>query len=122
MKYQFVLLLILLLIIGCTKQFIVEPEKFDVKYYAKYSSSAGTRILDITYTVENGEIISCQGTYTTDMTDGKNVKECNLEALTAKDYTVYNVPLELITTIPEDQKMSGEVRQGPGSYKWEIIK
>ena len=135
MKYFFILLLTLILISGCSQKGIYSQpvlndtvqngtsllsattELFTVKYYASHSSGGGTRTLNITYTVKNGEIVSCDGTYIADMTDGKNSSVCEVEKMKTKQY---NVPLELITTLSQDTK-SGEVRDGSSWYTWEII-
>ncbi len=107
------------MISGCSQQ-IAKPsitKTFQVKYNASYSSSAGTRTLDITYTVKNGEIIDCKGNYVMAMTSGTTTYKCELEKLKAKEY---NVPLELITEFSEDKKIE-EIRKGPGEYRWEIL-
>ena len=103
-----------------------EPtQNFKVDYYAEYSSSAGDRMLSITYSVREGVIVSCEGTYSfppssEQMSAGmfeNNVEQCNIQKLENNEY---NVPLELITSISEDQKRSDEVRDGSSMYKYQI--
>ena len=112
--------LLLLLIIGCSKQ-QTTPNSFIVKYYASYSSSGGTRILDITYRIDNHEIISCEGTYSypapVERRGETDVAECDIERLKSGDY---NVPLTIITEL-SGKEMTGEVHDGPSRYNWEVI-
>ena len=130
MKKTFALVIVLLfLLTSCSQidtsvnsdQNIVPYEEhvnsFSAKYYAKYSSSSGDRILNITYDVNEGEIIACQGTYTTAMTDGQTISNCELSLLLAQEY---NVPLELVTQYALGNESYG-MNQGRSQYNWEII-
>ena len=94
------------------------PSEFSVKYYATYSSSSGDRVLNITYEVVNKQIVSCQGTYVTDMTDGGNLKECEVDKLNNWDY---NVPQFLIKEISSDTILKGNFTDEPSHYSWEVI-
>lgn len=126
MKYIIILLLtsilMLILISGCSQQITqsnsTTNETFKIKYYAHHESSAGDRILDINYTVKNGEIISCEGNYTTDLSGtGLLNFPCDVEKLKIKDY---NVPIILITNLSQ-YNQTGEVHNGPEWYRWEIL-
>ncbi len=102
----------------------VNPNNFNVEYYAKNSSSGGDRILDIVYIVKNGIISSCTGSYLYPLSTmqresgktGDNVEQCDLNKLLRKEY---NVPLELITTY-NNQKITDTVQDGPSLYKYRI--
>ncbi|MGM5480725.1 MAG: hypothetical protein ACQESC_04680 [Nanobdellota archaeon] len=122
MKYVILIILTTSIILsGCSQQITpsekIVPNHFQVDYYAQHSSSAGTRMLNITYTVQDEEIIGCEGNYTTAMTDGTNTTTCDLQRLQTGDY---NVPLELITQYPFNQ-LQDEVYDGPSMYRWNII-
>lgn len=122
MKRSIVLgiIIVLLILVGIYSyySFTKPSDNFSVKYFASYVSSAGNRYLNITYHVEKGAIVSCGGTYTTDMTDGINIENCDVQKLKNKEY---NVPINLITNLSRNQQMKGEVLEGPGKYSWEIL-
>lgn len=116
----FGLLLVSLLVIGCSSQVIEEKQidSFDVKLLVITSSSGGTRTLDTIYTVENGEIISCDGVYRLDMMHNeKEEHPCELESILAEGYNIQ----KLITSISEDDSLKGEIVEGPITQQWEII-
>ena len=125
MKKLFVLL-ILFLVLGCiqTRNF---SDSFTVDYYSKYASSGGDRILDISYRVESGEIVWCEGTYSYPPSQEQqdqgiytnNVEQCDVERLKSKNY---NAPVKLITEITGGRDLKMPLTQeGPGSYSWEVV-
>ena len=101
----------------------LQPANFAVKYYATYTSGSGDRILDITYSVKNGMIVSCEGTYSFPPSQAQrdagitadNQEPCDVNTLRNNQY---NVPLNLITRIG---KMSDEVTDGDFSYRYQVI-
>lgn len=99
---------------------------FKANYYARHTSSAGDRVLDITYTVLQGNIVDCEGTYsspatTEQMEQGifENVENCDLNKLINKEY---NVPLELVAYLTKGSKLTKEITDGPSYYRYNIIK
>jgi len=115
----FGLILVSALLIGCSAQVAEEKQidSFDVELLVVTSSSAGTRTLNVTYTVENGEIISCEGVNKLDLIGNKEEFPCDLETLKSEGY---NIPY-LITEIPENGHLEGEAVGGPVTQKWKII-
>ena len=117
--------LLLLLIIGCSKQQTpiqpTTPSSFNVKYFSTYSSGGGTRTLDITYRVDNNEITSCEGNYSypapVERIGETDVAECDIKRLKLGEY---NVPLNLIIDL-SGKEITGEVHDGPSWYRWEVI-
>ena len=108
---------------GCSSH-DTNPSTFGVKYYAKHSSSGGDRILDIIYTVTDGEIRSCEGTYSYPLSSEQreegnfdnNMESCDVNKLRAKEY---NVPQNYITK--NDVKTGSESVPPGGRYVWEIL-
>ncbi|MFP4523546.1 MAG: hypothetical protein ACOCQQ_01390 [Candidatus Nanoarchaeia archaeon] len=94
-----------------------EINSFSANYYATYSSSGGDRILNISYEVDNNEIVSCQGTYTTATIDEETTTDCELDRLLTQEY---NVPLELVTQYYLGNE-SYYNNQGRSYYNWSII-
>ena len=82
--------------------------------------------MDIIYTVRNGVIVSCEGTYSFPPTSEQrgagifknNVEQCSIQKLKNREY---NVPLELMTSISKNHKMSDGVNDGNSSYRYRII-
>jgi hypothetical protein len=99
---------------------------FKVEFHGQYSSSGGDRILDVVYTVRNGVVVSCTGTYSYPPSQdqlnagiGKNnVALVDLLKLKNRDY---NAPIVLISAIKKGQKVSDEVDDGRSSYRYRII-
>ncbi len=90
-----------------------------VYYYAKYSSSAGDRVLDITYVVRDGRVVSCTGYYSAHMTDYNITEECDVGKLLLPGG--YNVPVRIITSVLPGEKLEGEVFEGSGYYRYRIV-
>jgi len=63
----------------------INPE-YKVNHFSAYSSAGGTRGLTVSYTIQNNVAISCNGTYTAYMTDGKSTYDCDLQKLKNKEY------------------------------------
>lgn len=104
-----------------------QPTKnFKVDYHAEYSSSGGDRFLDIVYTVRDGVVVSCEGTYSFPPSSGQrgaginknNIEQVDVQKLKNGNY---NVPIVLITSIAKNQKMSDEVNDGSSMYRYRII-
>ncbi len=53
-------------------QSIVFDSQYTASHYSTYSSSGGTRILNITYIIKNKTIVYCDGAFTSFMTDRPN--------------------------------------------------
>ncbi len=121
MRIIFIILLVgivLLSILGCSRSLTT----FNVAYYGKYTSSAGDRILNITYMVTDGAIVSCTGTYSYPAPQERygqtDTEPCNVTRLNNHEY---NVPLELITTMPSGAPREGSSQYGPRRYSWSIV-
>lgn len=100
-------------------------DSFTVRYFSRDISSGGTRIWNVTYTVRDGEIVSCDGNYTAEMRDGTTSTPCDVERLKSENSFSegnYGVAINLTTSILPGEPTSGKYHYGPYSYSWEIIK
>lgn len=118
-----IFVLVLIILGGVIGFYVLNQEKsiktFDVKYNSKYSSSGGDRVLDIIYSVQDGVITSCEGSYTFSGTDGNQTEACDLNKLKNKQSPF--VVEKLLTEFSKGEETKGEVRDGPLTYNWEII-
>ncbi|MEX0920391.1 MAG: hypothetical protein WDZ69_02300 [Candidatus Pacearchaeota archaeon] len=118
-----IVILSLAILVGIFSFYLYDQEKtikdFDVVYYSEHSSSGGDRILNITYSVRDGTITSCEGSYFFSGTDGDRTEPCDLTKLKNQEspFVVQN----LITEYSKGEKMSDEVIDGPSRYSWQII-
>ncbi|MCL5730355.1 MAG: hypothetical protein M1165_02200 [Candidatus Pacearchaeota archaeon] len=134
-KKNILVLTLVIIILVCVTGFFLSRffqtrmiDNFMVDYHAEYSSGGGTRILDITYKVVNGSIVSCNGTYTfpgtinsTSFERLPETEPCDVQRLLANDSSSYNVPHEFVTSISEGQSLSKEVTDGGSMYSYKII-
>lgn len=111
----------------CTSCWSPQPTKnFKVDYHAEYSSSGGDRFLDIVYTVRDGVVVSCEGTYSFPPSSDQrgaginknNTEQVDIQKLLNRDY---NVPIVLFTSVAKNQKMGDEVNDGNSMYRYRII-
>ena len=94
-------------------------EDFDVAYSSWGASSGGNRMLNITYSVQSGSVVSCEGAYFYFGTGGNGVEECNLTKLQNQEH-----PFKLerfITKYSTNEKLKGRVTDPPYGFSWEII-
>jgi len=113
------LIVILVIIIGIIYYYFIPIKNFNVNYYSRYSSSSGDRILNINYLVENGEIISCTGTYQFNGTPNV-IEQCDVNKLNNNEYNVF-VPNEY-PKIAYRYTLSKEETDGPKMYSYRIIR
>ncbi|GEM_PF-4017872 len=94
---------------------------FKVNYYGHYVSSSGDRILSVIYTVKDGQIVDCNGTYSYPASQERfgqtDSEPCNITKLVSKGY---NAPVELITSILSNDSRNGSYKYGPEDYYWSI--
>jgi major membrane immunogen (membrane-anchored lipoprotein) len=120
MKYVVLALALVFTIVfaGCFGNNVFYDD-FTVAYHSSYSSSSGDRSLDVTYTVEDGKIVSCTGNYVSDSVhSGTQVEECDVEKLKAGEY---NVPVHLLTEVTSNDQLKGHIKEGPSEYSWNVF-
>ena len=129
------ILLAILLVSGCeTSQVISENSKskdfsyqlnnikfdsrYTIKHRAEYVSAGGNRILNVFYEIYNDEPISCTGTYTTAMSDGTTVFECDLQKLKSRTYNCpnYRTQKDIYNDIKDLQPTNSYESEGKQCY------
>jgi len=121
--YWIILVIIIAVIIALF--FIIKANKatsenFKVNYSSTYSSSGGDRVLNISYMVRDGVVISCTGGYEFDGGDGlQNSEACNLDQLINQE-APFILETGLITKLSKKDKLSDEVTNGPTTYSYNI--
>lgn len=104
-----VFIILPLMICGC-----VDSSSILKNFNVAYTASNGNNMLEMICTINNGEIISCFGEYTSN----GNTEDFDMNKLKNKEY---NVPLEIPTHYSLGQPKEKEVHDGFLSYKWTIF-
>ena len=116
------LVICLLVFSGCQANYEINSfdeskGDFKINYFSSFSSSGGTRTQDIVYTVDDFEIVSCEGGYEFAARDGTKTEECSLES--SEILFIKGI----IEEYKKTGKMSDKIEGGYGGKitKWEII-
>ncbi len=104
-------------VFGCDI-FIPKINSFSAIYNSSFISERNSRYLNIVYVVEDSDIISCEGTYTTESDEGMETQDCILGKLITEDY---DLPVELITSYEENSELIVDWTEGKAAYTLEIL-
>lgn len=102
------------------------PTMFQVRYYDKCISSSGGKELNITYTVDDGIITACSGTYKhpapVERRGETDTEPCDVNKILSTDL-MFRYPFNVPTDFSMNN-LSGEETyfcQGFGNRSWEVL-